>query len=149
MSSGENGYPWSTAKGMVPTEVASQTAQRFRDRMGSQNSWFSLPCTSGLQNYWLSVVETAFVMPSLQCASSREETCILNLAGTRDWVSDASCKKIKQFKLFLIRGRGTNLINERVFISEIRKQGKEKRWIKLKRKGTPLMKVCKWWITYQ
>ena len=133
---------------MVPKEeVTSQTAQRFSDRMGSENSWFSAAYISALRNYYLSVVETMFVMPSLQTAPSREEICILNLAGTRDWVSGASCKESQQFELLLVRGRVTNPIKEPDLTSEIWKQGKEKRWINLKRKGTPLMKKeCIWWI---
>lgn len=76
-----------------------------------------------------------FVMPSLQTAPSREETCILNLAGTRDWVSGANCKETQWFQLFLIRGSGTNPISEPGLISEIWKWGKEKRWINLREKA--------------
>lgn len=87
-----------------------------------------------------------FAMPGLQTASAREETGIWNQAGARYWAAGSNCRETKWFKRFLIGGKVTNPINELDLISEIEKQGKEKKWINPKRKGTPLLQEPIWWI---
>lgn len=85
-------------------------------------------------------------MPGLQTASAREDTCIWNQEGTSYWATSSNCRETKWFRIFLRGGNVTNPINELDLISEIQKQGKDKKCINPKIKDTLLLQECIWWI---